>query len=55
VIDLYYFPTPNGLKITLFLEEASLSYRAVPVDVRNGRRRSRKSTARPALTPPNWR
>ena len=33
MIDLYYFPTPNGLKIRLFLEEAGLAYRIVPVDL----------------------
>lgn len=36
MIDLYYFPTPNGLKITLFLEETGLAHRIVPVDIRNG-------------------
>ena len=27
MIDLYYAPTPNGLKVKLFLEEAGLPYR----------------------------
>ncbi|MCW1437823.1 hypothetical protein OLN78_27695, partial [Citrobacter freundii] len=27
MIDLYFAPTPNGHKITLFLEEAELDYR----------------------------
>jgi GST-like protein len=36
VIDLYYWPTPNGHKITLFLEEAGLSYRIHPVDISAG-------------------
>ncbi|MFT3763552.1 MAG: glutathione binding-like protein [Pseudoxanthomonas sp.] len=35
-IDLYYWPTPNGHKITLFLEEAGLDYRIVPVDIGKG-------------------
>lgn len=26
MIDLYFAPTPNGHKITLFLEEAELDY-----------------------------
>jgi glutathione S-transferase len=26
MIDLYYWPTPNGHKITLFLEETGLYY-----------------------------
>lgn len=36
MIDLYYWPTPNGHKITLFLEEAGLDYRIVPVDIGRG-------------------
>jgi GST-like protein len=36
MIDLYYWPTPNGHKITMFLEEAGLAYRIVPVDISSG-------------------
>ncbi|HJS36010.1 MAG TPA: glutathione binding-like protein [Pseudoxanthomonas sp.] len=41
MIDLYYWPTPNGHKITLMLEElaeagAKLDYRIVPVDIGKG-------------------
>ncbi|HUN58212.1 MAG TPA: glutathione S-transferase N-terminal domain-containing protein [Candidatus Binataceae bacterium] len=36
MIDLYYWPTPNGHKITIFLEETGLDYRIVPVDIRKG-------------------
>ena len=36
MIELYYWPTPNGHKITLFLEEAGLDYRIVPVDIGKG-------------------
>ncbi len=36
MIELYYWPTPNGHKITLFLEEAGLDYRIVPVDIGRG-------------------
>ncbi len=36
MLDLYYWPTPNGHKITIFLEEAGLSYRIVPVDIGKG-------------------
>ena len=35
-IDLYYWPTPNGWKITIFLEEAGLPYNVVPVDITSG-------------------
>ncbi|MBI1868856.1 MAG: glutathione S-transferase N-terminal domain-containing protein [Methylocystis sp.] len=36
MLDLHYWPTPNGHKITIFLEEAGLSYRIVPVDLAKG-------------------
>jgi GST-like protein len=36
MIDVYYWGTPNGLKIKLFLEEAGLAYRIIPVDIGNG-------------------
>lgn len=36
MIELHYWPTPNGHKVTLFLEEAGLPYRIVPVDIRRG-------------------
>jgi GST-like protein len=36
MIDLYYWPTPNGHKITIFLEETGLPYRVVPVNIRKG-------------------
>jgi glutathione S-transferase len=29
MIDLYYWPTPNGHKISIFLEEAGVDYRVV--------------------------
>ncbi len=36
MIDLYYWPTPNGRKITIMLEETALPYRVVPVDIGRG-------------------
>ncbi|PLX79009.1 MAG: thiol:disulfide oxidoreductase [Desulfuromonas sp.] len=36
MIDLYYWPTPNGHKITIFLEEAAMPYRLVPVNLGAG-------------------
>jgi GST-like protein len=36
VIDLYYWTTPNGHKITIFLEETGLPYRIVPVNISTG-------------------
>lgn len=36
MIDLHYWPTPNGHKITLFLEEAGLPYTIHPVDIGTG-------------------
>ena len=36
MIDLFYWPTPNGHKITMFLEETDLDYQIVPVDIAKG-------------------
>jgi GST-like protein len=36
MIDLYYWTTPNGHKITMFLEETGLPYRILPVDISKG-------------------
>lgn len=36
MIELYYWPTPNGHKITLFLEEAGLDYAIHPVNIGAG-------------------
>src|SRR5918911_3282885 len=36
MIDLYYWPTPNGHKITMFLEEAGLPYTIHPVNIGKG-------------------
>ena len=36
MIDLYYWTTPNGHKITIFLEEARVPYRIIPVNIGKG-------------------
>jgi GST-like protein len=36
MIKFYYHPTPNPMKISLFLEEAGMPYELVPVDTRKG-------------------
>ncbi|MBF6615923.1 MAG: glutathione S-transferase N-terminal domain-containing protein [Candidimonas sp.] len=36
MIDLYYWTTPNGHKITMFLEEAGLPYTIHPIDIGKG-------------------
>ncbi len=36
MIDLYYWPTPNGHKITMLLEEAKLPYRLIGVNIGKG-------------------
>jgi GST-like protein len=36
MIDLYYWPTPNGKKITIALEELELPYRVIPVNIGRG-------------------
>lgn len=36
MIDLYFWPTPNGKKVAILLEELSVPYRLVPVNIGNG-------------------
>ena len=36
MIELYYWPTPNGHKITMFLEEAELDYTIHPINISGG-------------------
>lgn len=36
MIDLYYWPTPNGHKISIYLEEAELPYKLIPVNINQG-------------------
>ncbi|MEM7725626.1 MAG: glutathione binding-like protein [Cyanobacteria bacterium P01_A01_bin.45] len=36
MIELYYWSTPNGHKITIFLEEAGLDYKIIPVNIGAG-------------------
>jgi len=36
LIDLYYWPTPNGFKISIMLEECGLPYKLVPVNIGAG-------------------
>jgi GSH-dependent disulfide-bond oxidoreductase len=45
MIDLYYWTTPNGHKITIFLEEAGLQYKIVPVNISKGEQFSREFLA----------
>ena len=36
MIELYYWPTSNGQKIALFLEEAGLPYQGFPINISKG-------------------
>jgi GST-like protein len=36
MIDLHYWTTPNGHKITMFLEETGLAYKLTPVNIGKG-------------------
>ncbi|MFT3962979.1 glutathione binding-like protein [Propionivibrio sp.] len=36
MLSLYYWTTPNGHKITIFLEEAQLPYEIIPVNISKG-------------------
>jgi GST-like protein len=35
-IDLYYWPTPNGWKVSIMLEEAEIPYNVIPVNISAG-------------------
>ena len=36
MIDLHYWPTPNGKKVTILLEEASIPYTIIPCNIGRG-------------------
>ncbi|MDX1712088.1 MAG: glutathione S-transferase N-terminal domain-containing protein [Rhodovibrionaceae bacterium] len=36
MIDFYYWPTPNGWKVAIMLEECGLQYRMIPVNIGKG-------------------
>jgi GSH-dependent disulfide-bond oxidoreductase len=36
MIDLWYWTTPNGHKVTIFLEETALPYKIVPINIGKG-------------------
>jgi GST-like protein len=36
MIDLYYWPTPNGKKVSVMLEECGLAYNAIAVNIGRG-------------------
>lgn len=36
MIDLHYWPTPNGWKVSIMLEEVGLEYRMIPVNIGRG-------------------
>jgi len=42
MIDVYYWTTPNGHKITIFLEETGLKYKIIPVNIGKGEQFERK-------------
>jgi GST-like protein len=50
MIELHYWTTPNGHKITVFLEETGLPYKIVPVNINKGEQFRRKFLA---LSPNN--
>ena len=35
-IDFYYWPTPNGWKVSILLEELGLPYNVIPVNIGKG-------------------
>ena len=45
MIDLYYWTTPNGHKVTIFLEETGLPYRIKPINISKGEQFAREFLA----------
>ena len=50
MFDLYTWPTPNGRKISILLEELNLSYNVFPIDIENNEQFSKEFTK---LSPSN--
>ena len=36
MIDVYFWPTPNGQKVTIALEELGLPYNVIPINIGKG-------------------
>jgi len=36
MLDIYYWPTPNGHKVVIFLEESGFEYHIIPVNISKG-------------------
>ena len=36
MIDVHYWPTPNGKKVTILLEECGMPYKVVPMNIQQG-------------------
>ena len=45
MIDLYYWPTPNGRKISILLEELATPYKVIKIDINKGEQFSKNFTA----------
>ena len=45
MIDFYTWPTPNGRKISILLEEINTPYKVIPVDITNNKQFSKEYTA----------
>jgi len=45
MIDLYYWTTPNGHKLTIFLEETGLPYKIFPINIGKGEQFKREFLA----------
>jgi GST-like protein len=59
MIDLYFWMTPNGYKVSILLEELALPYRVIPIHIGKGEQfaedflRISPNGKIPALTDPN--
>ena len=50
IFDLYFWPTPNGYKISIMLEELGVDYQLVPINITEGEQQRNDSTLYPPIT-----
>ena len=44
MIDLYYWPTPNGRKVSILLEELNVPYKIIKIDITKNNQFSKEYT-----------
>ncbi len=55
MIDFYFWTTPNGYKVLMFLQETGIPYRIMPVNISNGEQYSYSASPHNVLEGLSWR